>query len=106
VIEIDPAVYDAARRFFELPNLTHGHNIILEDAREWIERRRTRTIEHGSQADNDTPFTIVVHDCFSGGGVPKHLFTVEFWESLKSLVHQDGLIAVASSVLFFAVIFK
>jgi hypothetical protein len=35
-----------------------------------------------------------VHDCFSGGGVPEHIFTIEFWEELKSIMTSDGVLAV------------
>lgn len=41
-----------------------------------------------------TPYDIVVHDCFSGGGVPEHLFTLEFWEDLKAVIHPDGVVVV------------
>jgi hypothetical protein len=39
---------------------------------------------------------MVVHDCFSGGGVPQHMFTMEFWDDLKSVIHEDGVVAVVS----------
>jgi hypothetical protein len=39
-------------------------------------------------------YDIVVHDCFSGGGVPKHIFTVEFWEDLKMIMNPEGVLAV------------
>jgi hypothetical protein len=80
-------------------------NVFLEDARGWVERRR----QNGSNKNNragDSLFDIVVHDCFSGGGVPKHLFTTEFWEGLKSLMHVEGVIAVVSLCrLYLAVVF-
>lgn len=37
---------------------------------------------------------MVIHDCFSGGGVPSHLFTLEFWEELKGIMTVDGALAV------------
>jgi len=39
-------------------------------------------------------FDIIVHDCFSGGGVPQHIFTVEFWEDLKAIISPEGVVAV------------
>jgi spermidine synthase len=89
IVEIDPAVYYAARRYFGMPEPGPGH-IFLEDARLWVERRR-KTL-----TTNDAPFDIIVHDCFSGGSVPGHLFTIEFWENLKSLMHEEGVLAIVS----------
>ncbi|KII94950.1 hypothetical protein PLICRDRAFT_197034 [Plicaturopsis crispa FD-325 SS-3] len=88
IVEIDPAVYNASRDFFGLPELDPGR-VYLEDARQWVSNKRA---ELGGGADS--LYDIVVHDCFSGGGVPEHLFTVEFFEDLKSIVHPNGVVAV------------
>lgn len=91
IVEIDPAVYNAARKYFgfEYPGDDH---IFLEDARNWVYKRRIVM----QSADKKSPpaFDIVVHDCFSGGGVPQHLFSVEFWNDLKSIMRPDGVVAV------------
>ncbi|KAJ7498664.1 spermidine synthase [Mycena latifolia] len=89
IVEIDPAVYDAARLFFGLPDHT-PENIFLEDARVWAARRRAN-VKSGTQ---DALFDIIVHDCFSGGGVPEHIFTLEFWDDLKAALHPEGVLAV------------
>jgi spermidine synthase len=65
--------------------------VFLEDARRWVRRRRQ------TLTNRDFLFDIVVHDCFSGGGVPKQLFTIEFWEDLKALMDEEGVLAVVSS---------
>ncbi|KAI0353003.1 hypothetical protein OH77DRAFT_1407713 [Trametes cingulata] len=101
IIEIDPAVYDAAHRFFGLP--TPGPDrLFLQDARGWVRNRSasltgssTETAE-GKDASLASPelYDIVVHDCFSGGGVPSHLYTQEFWTDLKNIVSPDGVVAV------------
>ena len=90
IVEIDPAVYSAARTYFGLPDPGKG-NVFLEDARGWITNRR-KAIQ-GPQAEL---FDIVIHDCFSGGGVPSHVFTVEFWQELKDVVKPDGVVAIVS----------
>ncbi|KAJ3876219.1 hypothetical protein F5051DRAFT_39225 [Lentinula edodes] len=41
-----------------------------------------------------TLYDIVVHDRFSGGGVPQQLSSVEFSQVLKSVMHPEGVIAV------------
>ncbi|KAJ6538540.1 spermidine synthase [Mycena vulgaris] len=89
IVEIDPAVYDAARLYFGLPDHP-PENLFLEDARTWAARRRAH-VQSGSQ---DALFDIVVHDCFSGGGVPEHIFTLEFWDDLKAALHPEGVLAV------------
>jgi len=84
VVEIDPVVYDYAQKFFDFPK---PHAVFLEDARGWVHNRTDRLLE----AER---FDYVVHDCFSGGGVPTHIFTTEFWTDLKGLVKSDGVVAV------------
>jgi spermidine synthase len=90
VIEIDPAVYNASRQYFGLPDLD-SDRVFLEDARVVVAEKR-RQIEH-SNADK---YDYVVHDCFSGGGVPAHLFTLQFWEDLKAIMNPGGVVAVVS----------
>ncbi len=55
------------------------------------------------EALTDGRFDIVVHDCFSGGSVPAHLYTQRFWQELKDIVTADAVVAVVSmlsAVLF------
>ncbi|KAF9013363.1 spermidine synthase [Cyathus striatus] len=89
IVEIDPAVYEAARTYFGLPDPGPG-KVFLEDARTWAARRKDVT-ELGTRG---TLFDIVVHDCFSGGGVPEHIFTSEFWEDIKAAMQPDGILVV------------
>lgn len=87
VVEIDPAVYQYARQFFGLPE---PHAVFLEDARGWVHKR----IDSLPESER---FDYVVHDCFSGGAVPAHMFTTEFWSDLKQIVKPDGVVAVVSN---------
>ena len=87
IVEIDPAVYIAARQYFGLPDPGEG-NIFLGDARRWVSQRVRST--------SSKSFDIVIHDCFSGGGVPKHIFTIEFWDDLKGILSPEGVVAVVS----------
>ncbi|KAG2369666.1 hypothetical protein BDR07DRAFT_1447516 [Suillus spraguei] len=90
IVEIDPAVYDAARQYFGLsdPGI---NNVFLQDARGWVRSRR-------AMAEAEDPsvikYDVVVHDCFSGGGVPEHLFSIEFWNDLKAILSPEGVVAV------------
>ena len=91
IAEIDPAVYDAARTYFGLPDPGEGR-VFLEDARGFVWDRKKK-LESGE----DLPrFDVVIHDVFSGGGVPGYLFTLEFWNSLKDTMREDGIVVVVS----------
>ncbi|KAG8844474.1 hypothetical protein FRB91_002595 [Serendipita sp. 411] len=110
IVEIDPAVYTYARGFF---NLSEPHAVHLTDARQWVHERymtlqslppvlfpdlstngKDGSAKHTSQSESATKFGMVIHDCFSGGGVPSHLFPLEFWEELKGIMTPDGVVAV------------
>jgi spermidine synthase len=86
LIEIDPAVYNASRQYFGLPDLG-TERVFIRDARAVVAEKRLAAVDR---------YDYVVHDCFSGGGVPAHLFTVEFWEDLKVIMNPDGVVAVVS----------
>ena len=96
VVEIDPAVYTAARDWFGFgladETVPRG-GVFLEDARGWVQQRAA---EQSNEIDESEKFDIVVHDCFSGGGVPEQLFSTEFWKMLKKIVKKDGVVAVVS----------
>ena len=94
IVEIDPAVYKAARTFFGLPDPGPG-KVFLEDARAWTAKQRAN-IDAGIKT---TLFDIIVHDCFSGGGVPQHIFTTEFWTDLRTVMKPDGVLVVVSYLL-------
>lgn len=82
-------MYEAARTFFGFPDPGPG-KVFLEDARSWVATKRAK-IQAGNR---ETLYDFVVHDCFTGGGVPEHLFTLEFWEDLKAILHPDGVVVV------------
>jgi spermidine synthase len=89
IVEIDPAVYDAARTFFGLPDPGPG-KVFLEDVRSWAATKRA-SVWTGK---NETLYDFIVHDCFSGGGVPEHIFTLEFWNDLQTVLHPEGVVVV------------
>jgi hypothetical protein len=91
VVEIDPAVYDAARTYFGLPDLGEGR-VFLQDARGFVLNRKQK-LESGEDL---AKFDVVIHDVFSGGGVPGHIFTLEFWNDLKDTMKEDGVVVVVS----------
>ncbi|KAH6610606.1 hypothetical protein Trco_000626 [Trichoderma cornu-damae] len=82
VVEIDPAVYDFAHRYFEL---RENHPAVIEDA-----------VKYTSRAANETEevYDYIVHDVFTGGAEPVNLFTLEFFQDLYTLLKPDGVIAI------------
>ncbi|KAL1957726.1 hypothetical protein VTO42DRAFT_5569 [Malbranchea cinnamomea] len=81
VVEIDPAVYELAIKYFTLPgNFTSE----LRDAVEYVKDARESRLK----------FDYIVHDVFTGGVEPVDLFTLEFMQGLHDLLADDGVIAV------------
>jgi spermidine synthase len=70
--------------------------VFLEDARSWVTQKRASIATADTEVKQEL-YDIVVHDCFSGGSVPKHIFTLEFWEDLKAIMRPEGVLAVVSS---------
>jgi spermidine synthase len=89
-------VYQAARQYFGLADPGEDH-VFLMDARNWV----MGTQQNNTETDKPSKYDIVVHDCFSGGGIPGHIFTVEFWDALKTLINPDGILVVVSTFSFY-----
>jgi spermidine synthase len=77
-IEIDPAVAEAARRYF---NFEPKGLFLVGDARYEIKRL-------GSLYD------LIVHDCFTGGSEPTHLLSREMLSELRSRLTAHGMLAL------------
>jgi spermidine synthase len=76
-MEIDPEVVRAAKDYFgfEAPGA-----LFVGDARYEIRRLTGR-------------YDIVIHDCFTGGEMPSHLFSLEMLETLKARLEPGGILA-------------
>ncbi|KAI0068717.1 hypothetical protein BV25DRAFT_1873861 [Artomyces pyxidatus] len=88
IVEIDPAVYNASRQFFGLPDVG-ADKVFLDDASKVVYDKK-KEVEKGT----GTTYDFVIHDCFSGGSVPDHLYTVQFWDNLKAIMNPEGIVAV------------
>ena len=92
IVEIDPIVYKYAREYFDL---AEPHSVHITDARRWVHEQSTVSNPLLSNlGQTPTKYDYVIHDCFSGGGVPEHIFTTEFWADLKKIIRADGALAV------------
>ena len=96
MLELDPAVLEAAKTYFGFKP-TEPKKVYTSDARSWIASQIHPDPFGPNAGKPKTPsetFDIVVHDVFSGGGVPAHLFSVGFWENLVKIMKPDGVVAV------------
>jgi spermidine synthase len=78
-VEIDPAVIDVAKRYFDLPTDSRIR-IFNEDARRYVQKS-TET------------YDIVIVDCYYADSLPFHLTTDEFFREVKAHLSPDGVIA-------------
>ena len=83
VIELDPAVYYFAAKYFGLPP---GMIAEVGDAVESVHNTINRDV---SQI-----YDYIIHDVFTGGAEPVSLFTAEFLSNLKTLLTPNGVIAI------------
>lgn len=84
IVEIDPVVYEYAVKYFGLPT---NHTAVIEDAVSYTAR---------AAMDESQRFDYILHDVFTGGAEPIPLFTLEFLQSLSTLLKPDGVIAIVS----------
>lgn len=87
VVEIDPAVTRAAREYMGLTEAEYdGMRVITADARAFVREERLRASNEMDYAGYD----FIYGDAFNDFGVPAHLLTSEFNESLRSLLQPRG----------------
>lgn len=77
-IEIDPAVADAALKYFDFKPVGQ---FIVGDARAEIKVLQ----QH---------YDYIIHDCFTGGAEPTHLLTQEMFSQLRNLLTEQGILAL------------
>ncbi|KAI1102887.1 S-adenosyl-L-methionine-dependent methyltransferase [Jackrogersella minutella] len=82
IVEIDPVVYDFAKKYFGLPR---NHTAVIQDAISWSQSNKDELHEY---------YDYVVHDVFTGGAEPIPLFTEEFLSGLKHMLKPNGVIAI------------
>ena len=82
VVEIDPAVVEAARAYFDFQE-TERVRIHIRDARVFVKR----ALQRGRQYD------LVILDAYSGDYIPEHLMTAEFLDETRRLLAPGGAVA-------------
>ena len=81
VVELDPVVVDAARRFFDLPQ-TPRLQVHVGDGVDWLARARP-----AGQAGYD----VVLLDAFSGDGIPAPLSSKAFFDDARRVLADRGV---------------
>ena len=77
-IEIDPEVARVAKKYF---NFKATGDLIIGDARYQVTKL-------------DKQYDMIIHDCFTGGTEPIHLLSLEMLQTLKSLLKDNGILAL------------
>jgi len=84
IVEIDPVVHSFAHSYFGLPSVRGS--VVYQDGRKFIEHA----------AITGEKWDYIVHDVFTGGSVPAHLFTREMWQATKDVMAPNGVLAVVN----------
>jgi spermidine synthase len=78
-VELDPAVVDVAKRFFEVKEDAR-HRIFVQDGRVYLRRA-------------DAKYDLIIMDAYFAEGIPFHLATREFLEIARDHLNPGGVIA-------------
>ncbi|MCL2000894.1 MAG: fused MFS/spermidine synthase, partial [Planctomycetes bacterium] len=85
VVDIDPWVFRLAEKWFDYP--FSGDSVIkshVMDGRRYVE-----------QSPPDKKWDYIVMDAYSSGGrIPKHLITAEFFRSIRGRLTDDGVMII------------
>lgn len=81
VIEIDQAVVNVAKEFFDFEE-SDQVSVIVNDARVYVKRA----------ALLEKKYDLVILDAFTGDYIPEHLLTLEFLQEVRSIMTPDGVL--------------
>lgn len=82
IVELDPVVHHYATKYF---GLSPNHTAVIRDAVAYVAEK---------SVTNPGSFNYIIHDVFTGGAEPVHLFTTEFMQGLHNLLTVDGVVAI------------
>lgn len=82
IVELDPVVHHYATKYF---NLSPNHTAVIDDAVYYVADK---------SATAPASYNYIIHDVFTGGAEPEALFTQEFLKGLKTLLTDDGVVAI------------
>ncbi|KAI9207034.1 S-adenosyl-L-methionine-dependent methyltransferase [Polychytrium aggregatum] len=79
VVELDKQIFQYAQEYFDFPEPS---SVYFEDGRKFVEKTQADTYDY------------VIHDVFTGGAVPAHLFSVEALQHIKRILKSDGVLVL------------
>jgi len=82
-VELDPAVLEVAKKFFGFQEGPR-QRVFARDARVQIKVFRSQGVV----------YDIIMLDAFSGGYIPEHLITKEFYQECRDILSPEGAIVV------------
>lgn len=89
-VEIDSAVVEVARNFFDYRPHS-GTSVTVADGRLFVKRRASVRARQGETAEPG--YDLVLLDAFNGDYIPEHMMTQEFLAELRSVMSEDGVLA-------------
>src|SRR5262245_27605491 len=81
VVELDPAVFEVAKKYFAFKPTTHTR-VFIQDARVWGKRA----------AANPQHYDLILLDAYNGDYIPEHLMTREYLRETAALLTDDGVL--------------
>ena len=84
MIEADSNVFSLAQEFYGVPELKEKY---FGDVGYWIWKL---------SEEKTRKYDVVIHDTFVMDTLTPALYTIEFWENVKRMLAEDGIIALVS----------
>jgi spermidine synthase len=81
VVELDPAVFEVAKKYFSFKPSPHMR-VFVQDARVWGKRA----------AANPERYDLILLDAYNGDYIPEHLMTREYLRETEALLADDGVL--------------
>jgi spermidine synthase len=82
VVELDPAVFEVAKKYFAFKPSSHMR-VFVQDARVWGKRA----------AAKPERYDLILLDAYNGDYIPEHLMTREYLRETAALLTDDGVLA-------------
>lgn len=82
VVELDPAVFEVAKKYFAFKPSPHMR-VFVQDARVWGKRA----------AANPERYDLILLDAYNGDYIPEHLMTREYLRETAALLSDNGVLA-------------
>lgn len=92
VVEIDPAVVDVAKEFFDYEP-TANTELVVQDARVFTKRRALNLRQAAAAGQTAEGYDLVMLDAFNGDYIPEHLLTREYLLETRSIMAPGGILA-------------